>query len=315
MGIKYENVFDYLGEDYLKTEDRFNNRDINKTLNRPWDEDFFQWINDINAYDFAGYEQIEQVGVFALPAKIMSFSSSYTQMKDILGNATKTHNSALNEKEADEFIKFHKELYNYNPEKPHIKYIDKRIDKINQNISKVQNNEVTSVLQETPIESITSIPEVPVKEINNPTKIDIIINALNEGVNKYEKQKILLQEINNHVLTVEEFNTLYDNVKDRDDLNMHRNPHFDNFWHKKNTKSWRNSLEILRDTAYEVLVNEVEKANPTEKTQLLEQAKNLPLFHEHRNNSVFTGAWGRTSTVKKIEKLENKLKTDVLLLQ
>ncbi|KTC85525.1 hypothetical protein [Legionella brunensis] len=141
-------------------------------------------------------------------------------------------------------------------------------------------------------------------------QVDAIIQkiALSEG-DKYQKQKILLQEIESHKLSVDEFNILYIQVKSLDDLlNTHTNPKLDTFFGIKNTTSWRKTLEEFRSAALETLFEQVEQtANSEEKFNLLESAKEMPLFKEHRNNSVLMGAWGRTSAVRKIEEQQEEI--------
>ncbi|KTC84975.1 DnaJ domain-containing protein [Legionella brunensis] len=129
---------------------------------------------------------------------------------------------------------------------------------------------------------------------------------------KYEKQELLLQEINSHKLSVEEFNTLYKKVKKIADLNAHRNPYLDGFFGIKNTTSWRKTLEQFRTVALENLFQELNDITDNRmKLNYLALAKEMPLFKEHRNNSVFSGAWGRTSAVKKIEELEEEIRLSV----
>ena len=51
-----------------------------------------------------------------------------------------------------------------------------------------------------------------------------------------------------------------------------------------------------------------------EQLVLLEAAKKLPLFCEHRNNFIIQGAWGRTHSVKLIEEKEAEIQQHSLSL-
>ncbi|KTC86783.1 J domain-containing protein [Legionella brunensis] len=150
-------------------------------------------------------------------------------------------------------------------------------------------------------------PKIEDSDLKN-SKIKAIIQALDEGETKLKKQEILLREIKKNQLSVAEFSLLYNAVKNIEPLNEHRNPNLDRFFGIKNTTSWRNTLQEFRARALSTLLEEVEAIDdPNEKFQRLESAKQLPLFKEHRNNSVFTGAWGRTSAVKKIEEQQEEI--------
>ncbi|ASQ45278.1 hypothetical protein [Legionella clemsonensis] len=130
-----------------------------------------------------------------------------------------------------------------------------------------------------------------------------IIAAIEKGKSKTEKQKILLDEVKARQLSIDEFSSLYNAIKEITALNEHRNPRFDSFFGIKNTTSWRNTLAEFRKRALNTLRVEVTEL-PDIQTQLtaLKKARTLPLFCEHRNNSIFKGAWGRTTSASILDR-------------
>ncbi len=138
-----------------------------------------------------------------------------------------------------------------------------------------------------------------------------LIQAISEQQTKSHKQQKLLQHIYNNQFSVQEFNTLYNQVKKIDGLNTHDNPWIDGIIGIKNTSSWQTTLGKLRQKALSTLFVEVDaKESNEDKLKLLRHAKTLPLFKEHRSNSFFTGAWGRTASVKQIEEHEVMFQTN-----
>ncbi|MBA3536019.1 MAG: hypothetical protein H0T84_05340 [Tatlockia sp.] len=133
-------------------------------------------------------------------------------------------------------------------------------------------------------------------------KMGEVTEAIANEESKPQKQGILIQIIQNNIFSVTEFNMLYNLLKKIDGLNTHTNVYIDKFFGIENTTTWRNTLGQLRTKALETLFKEVEKIfSHEDKITFLEQAKTLPLFKEHRNNSFFSGAWGRTASVIQIE--------------
>lgn len=127
-------------------------------------------------------------------------------------------------------------------------------------------------------------------------------------LNKLELQTLLQTEVQNADLTIDQYNDLYLNIKNIPELNAHSNPHLDWFFGINNTTSWSNTLKVLRDQSLEKLFAELDHLeSDEEKLSLLETAKNLPLFCEHRNNFVIQGAWGKTNSVKLIEDKEDEI--------
>lgn len=119
---------------------------------------------------------------------------------------------------------------------------------------------------------------------------------------KQLSQTQLVDSISQLNYSVQELNALYNLTKTMDAFNGHRNPNTDTFFGIKNTASWQSTVKDLRIKALDTLFNEVDgMANAEEKIQHLHQAKTLALFCEHRNNSIFAGAFGRTESVTRIE--------------
>lgn len=156
------------------------------------------------------------------------------------------------------------------------------------------------------------------QQSNNPTQsqkkntnIETAIHAINQQNTKPEKQNTIVEFIQNNRLSVDELNTLYNNLRDTEVLNEHRNPKTDSFFGIKNTTSWQHTLGKLRSKALEALFKKVDAETTKEgKLILLAKAKTFPLFQEHRSNSIFAGAWGRTASVAKIEEKEEELVRD-----
>ncbi|MCL9684603.1 hypothetical protein [Legionella maioricensis] len=159
---------------------------------------------------------------------------------------------------------------------------------------------------------VTAKPEEIIS--SEPLKVEPLYEILqtlcdNRSVlNKYELQELLISEVQNTDLTIDQYNELYLNIKNIPELNTHSNPYLDRFFGINNTESWRDTLKILRNQSLEKLFAELENLESDEdKLSLLETAKNLPLFCEHRNNFIIQGAWGRTNSVKLIEEKENEI--------
>lgn len=91
-------------------------------------------------------------------------------------------------------------------------------------------------------------------------------------------------------------------------VNTHRNPILDYLFGKKNTKSWQRVASEIRAKAFVCLKIEVAQIDdPDAQLEYLKAARNMPVFCEHRNNYIITGAFFRTTTVKEIDKLIESL--------
>ena len=168
------------------------------------------------------------------------------------------------------------------------------------------------------VKPATDKPEIiPSESLNvDPLKIKVdplygILQTICDNrsiLNKYELQALLINEVLTTDLTIDQYNELYLNIKNIPELNTHTNTCLDRFFGINNTDSWRNALKILRDQSLEKLFAELENLeSDEEKLSLLETAKTMPLFCEHRNNFIIQGAWGRTSSVKLIEEKESEI--------
>ncbi|KTD18386.1 hypothetical protein [Legionella jordanis] len=143
------------------------------------------------------------------------------------------------------------------------------------------------------------------------TRADQIVQAIHLESTKTKKQQELLKQINKANLTIEEFIDLYEQVRTVEALNSHRNPNFDRFFGIKNTSTWIDTLELFRNKARERLFMEVDlEPDFSAKISMLEQAKELKLFSEHRNN--FWGTWRETTSLQLIDKKIATLKNHAL---
>ncbi|MBA2655815.1 MAG: hypothetical protein H0U70_02385 [Tatlockia sp.] len=146
--------------------------------------------------------------------------------------------------------------------------------------------------------------DIKTKGLTQINKFDILMQEITTLKTKPLKQSALIKFISTPNLTVKDFSILYTQVKDIEGLNTPDYPAFDCIL-GKNTASWQITLGVLRAKALSTLFKEVETKNSDkEKLDLLDKAKILPLFREHRSNSIFFGAWGRTNSVKQIEEFK-----------
>ncbi|MBA2656069.1 MAG: hypothetical protein H0U70_03695 [Tatlockia sp.] len=149
------------------------------------------------------------------------------------------------------------------------------------------------------------------KEFETIFKLFKVIQVIDSYPTKSLKQQILLKMIKENHFSVLELNQLYKVLKTVEGLNDPRNPNRDSFFGIKNTDSWQDTLGQLRKIALTTLFAEMKtKGSENMMHDFLNHAKTLPLFAEHRSNSIFTGAWGRTDSVKKIEEEEDKFNPD-----
>jgi hypothetical protein len=89
-------------------------------------------------------------------------------------------------------------------------------------------------------------------------------------------------------------------------INRHRYWTFDTMFGKNNTNTWSNVLKEARETALET-INELTDKKSVSETELKTWRKHS-LFAEHRNNSFWYGAFGKTNAQVKIDTLINKLR-------
>lgn len=124
-------------------------------------------------------------------------------------------------------------------------------------------------------------------------------------------QSEAIQEEDTAALNVEQISEVFDICYLKEELfNSHRNSNWDKFFGVKNTKTWARAVKEIRDYALEKLFTEIEeKESPAEKIQLLNWAKQQPLFNQHRSNFLITGAWGNTAAISQINAKINEMGT------
>ncbi len=86
-------------------------------------------------------------------------------------------------------------------------------------------------------------------------------------------------------------------------INRHRNPLRDNLCRNKITTSWSQSLGKARVKAIAALDEKVANKDPSVTDEMLTHWYTQSLFAEHRSNSIFKGAFGKTIAQAKIEDL------------
>jgi hypothetical protein len=71
-------------------------------------------------------------------------------------------------------------------------------------------------------------------------------------------------------------------------INTHKNRRYDSLFSKNNTNAWTDMMKVIRDQAYQLLMELVDKEPDTnKKIALLEKMSNQAIFIEHRTNSFF----------------------------
>ncbi len=122
--------------------------------------------------------------------------------------------------------------------------------------------------------------------------------------NQYKKQAALVTVINHKQLSLVERNTLYLLAKQHHmhHINAHRKSYSTYFF--SNTTGYRAMISMIRADAMAQLKKELAALNDNnQKLELLKDARTLPIFTDHRNNFVITGAYGRTQAVIDIDTL------------
>ncbi len=132
----------------------------------------------------------------------------------------------------------------------------------------------------------------------------------NDG-KKQEKQAQLKEFLENSCKTVAEKGIFFNFLRIIDGYNTHTNKRWDRFFGLHNTKSWRDAVKKIRGDALKKLIEEYDKIpNPKEKIKFLQEVRSKPIFSEHRNNSLFFGAFGRTKTQIHIDALIKQAEID-----
>lgn len=126
-------------------------------------------------------------------------------------------------------------------------------------------------------------------------------------------QQMEFQNLVNKTATFTEISQIFDEIKQNITelkVNKHRNPRRDWLFGIHHTRGWRETTEHARSAALKKLKSEVSGLNTVdEQIALYQRAKKLSIFKDHRNNSIFVGAFGRTAAVKEIDKQIAILKT------
>jgi hypothetical protein len=174
------------------------------------------------------------------------------------------------------------------------------------------------------------------------------VNALEDLQRKIQKdnQDELIHRLQtveeNKPYTVEERNQIFVEFwRSNNFILVHKNKRWDSIFGLKNTATWRNTMEKVREDAVRQLGMELQAIKKacddfmdndqkytqydketflavkkgweiTDQLKLLHKAREMPIFNEHRNNSIFAGAFSRTEAVKwidaRIEENNEKLK-------
>jgi protein tyrosine phosphatase len=90
-------------------------------------------------------------------------------------------------------------------------------------------------------------------------------------------------------------------------INVHRNS-WDSFFHLENTNTWKKMIKLGRTRALAMLPLMIGRDSSETVADFLETACKLSVFSQHRNNSVFFGAFGRTNAQRTIEKMITELR-------
>lgn len=124
---------------------------------------------------------------------------------------------------------------------------------------------------------------------------------------KKELKNVILTKENKvyEELELSELDQLYTLAKSIDVFKAHKNVKWDKVFGLEITASLHDVLGKYREAGLVVLEKELakKKGDYSGQLDLLDKAKKMSLFREHRNNTFFAGAWGRTGAIKTIEKL------------
>jgi hypothetical protein len=128
---------------------------------------------------------------------------------------------------------------------------------------------------------------------------------------KRKKQEALKNFLDKECISVNEKAVFFDFLRAITSYNAHANKRWDRFFGLDNTKSWRETVKGIRDAALKKLVKEWDDIESyEEKIIFLKNARKMKIFSQHRNNSLFSGAFGRTQAQIKIDILIEQTKID-----
>lgn len=154
-----------------------------------------------------------------------------------------------------------------------------------------------------------------------PTYAQFIENIPKKTIQTFNQEKLiqdLRMDEKGHPRKVQDRDNMFRAFTQKQIL-YHKHSTIDSIFGIKNTASWRRTMETIRADASRQLEDELKEIMNTSTTYLegiqhqialLKIYKKLPIFNEHRNNSILFGAFGRTQAVidmdNAIKRLEKK---------
>ncbi|MDI9817898.1 MULTISPECIES: hypothetical protein [unclassified Legionella] len=200
---------------------------------------------------------------------------------------------------ADEIIEEEIKLAESQPTSP----VETIIEDIKPNVVDEESKVIANVPSKQREKAV--IQESQIQSSPECSLVETIIEAINKASTKADKQQALIAQVklNQEKLSLEDMVDLYAQIKSIKELNEHQNPLRDRFFGIHNTNSWSETLRQFRAVAFNILKREVQGQSGNERIRTLDEAKKLLLIYEHTNNSFFAGAWGKTTTIRLINKL------------
>ena len=122
-------------------------------------------------------------------------------------------------------------------------------------------------------------------------------------INKQEKLTAAakVDNILHNATTVSDYNVAFNLMAPY--INRHKNLLIDMIFGNKNTDTWKKVMKQIREPATTALLTEVSGLETIDaKIKRLQEACQMPLFNEHRNNHWYTGKFGDTHAVSVIKK-------------
>lgn len=170
-----------------------------------------------------------------------------------------------------------------------------------------------------PLSSVLESPFKPFADYwARKVNATITVKSGEKNIDYHSLAEATKEDLQQHEAAKREFKQQLNNAKSVSDvaklleeaepcINRHRNVKWDKFIGKQHTDSWREAMDAARSKAF-ILLDMAASVRCTagDKRTLYTQWRNHPIFAEHRKESFFVGAWGRTSTQAKIdEKLKS----------
>lgn len=166
-----------------------------------------------------------------------------------------------------------------------------------------------TVKQEQIIERNTSNESVPIVIAKKEQIIEAIkpkedeFNIIKDKLLSYKDSLKARNELIEyfHVLDLEKCYDVFKKLTKDKDLISKFAINEDTAFGPKKSKEWQNTLKEIRKLTKIKLNEKIEaESDNRDKIRLLKQAKQEPIFTEHRSNFWFTGKWGKTKTAKEI---------------